>query len=267
MTATAELTTEERKEEFIRLRREGKSLRTIGVIFDLSYERVRQVLGDDDPAREEGWLPEDERERSLLHAEIEAWLREHGPVARDVVKRAFGLSAKDLAWHVRNGLPDHLVLMPGRDVPDEFSQDDIVTAVQRAWDAARDIDPHAVGLSYSLYESLRAPSDPSASLIVSRVGWDATCEVAGVPAGSSNRPKSSYVSAWSDAEILAAVATWVDVAVARGVRATYNRYEEFQREEGNEHLPSGSTVRNRCRMMDPPLMVWPAIVAAARSAS
>lgn len=261
MTATTETrpSASSFKQEFIQLRAEGYSLREIGDQFDLSYERIRQVLGVDDPSRKPGWEPIEKRGREILRNTITAWLEKHGPVPRDKVLAEFGLTEGQLGTFVTEGIPAHLIIMSARTRSTEFSMDDIIKSIQRVWEVVRASEPHASGLSHARYETYRAQNDPSAPLIVSRYGWETVCDIASVPPGVGHRPKSSYVSSWSDNDILDAVARWISAARDQGKRPTYNGYDEWQRSYSD--LPSGSTVRNRMR--DAGMPKWPDIIAAA----
>ena len=260
MTTT---TIDPRLAEFIELRDQGLTLRQIGDRYGLSYERIRQILAGHDPMKDPNWRSAPDRERDERREQITAWLVENGPVGREALRQRFDLPESELALMVSEGLPDRYILMTARRKDQEFSLDDILRAVRRAWDAARETNPDATGLSHVRYDELRGMSDPSGPLIVSRYGWDAICEIAGVPSGQSSRPKRSYRSDWTDDDILRFVARWVETATAEGVRATYNGYDEWQK--GVEDAPSGATVRNRLRLIG--LGTWASIVAASVEAA
>lgn len=248
------------KPEFARLREEGLSLREIGDRHGLSYERVRQVLGFDDPAKTAAdWKPAPERQRDALRARLTAWLLDNGPVTRATVLAEFDLTTDQLSALTREGVPAHLIIMASRNKPSEFTIDDMVRAVQRAWQSLLEVNPHASGLSHAMYDRLRSQSEPSAPLIVSRLGWETLCGISEVPPGAANRPKESYTSNWSDDDILHAIGEYVSWAGEMGVRPTYNRYDIWQR--GRDYAPSGATVRNRMRAAGLP--TWPVVVAAA----
>ncbi|MBD8870589.1 homing endonuclease associated repeat-containing protein [Nocardioides donggukensis] len=76
----------------------------------------------------------------------------------------------------------------------------------------------------------------SGQLVVRRFGsWSAACEAAGVKANASR----SWSRRWSEAELVAHVATYL---ASPGARGTYNDYAAWARE--TEGVPSGPTIRN-----------------------
>ena len=258
MTAVTR-TAEDLREEFEQLRSEGLSYREIGDRYGLSHERVRQVVGSS--ADPEVWAERKRRERAAWRDEIASWLEEHGPVTRDALAEAWDLSQYQVSRLVNEGLPSHLIMSPERTRERDFDTDDIVRAMRRAWEALKAANPRAIGLSHANYEAYRSTTEPSAALVVSRYGWDVIAEIADVPTGGSRRSKESYVSAWSDEEILHAIKEYVEESRNAGARPTYTGYEVWQRER--DDAPSGSTVRNRARQMEPPMSRWPQIVATA----
>ena len=252
-------TAEDLREEFEQLRAEGMSYREIGERYSLSHERVRQVVGS--TTEPEVWADRKRRERAAWRDEIAAWLEEHGPVTRDALAEAWSLSPYQVSRLVNEGLPSHLIMSPERTRERDFDTDDIIKALRRSWKALQAADPTAIGLSHANYEAYRSVSEPSAALVTSRYGWDVIAEIADVPTGGTRRPKESYTSSWSDDDILHAIKEYVEESREAGARPTYVGYEEWQR--GRDYAPSGSTVRNRGRQMDPALDRWPQIVAAA----
>ena len=247
------------KPEFIKKREAGWTLREIGDHYKFTYERVRQVMGDDDPSKRDGWATKRQAERDALVAEVTEWLETNGPTSRDVLLDVFDLDLRQLSTLTKHGVPSHLVLASVWERDHEFTQDDIIKAVRRVWAAVQEFKPSAEGLAVATYEEVRSMNEPSAAWVASRFGWDTICEVAGIPSGGRRRPMSSYTSGWSDPELLAWVKRYVDDAVNRGKRPTYNGYDKWQREL--DDAPSGTLVRNRLRQSG--IRTWSETVTTA----
>ena len=254
MTTTAD----DLRPEFVKMRKAGFSYRAIGEKHGLSHERVRQVLHKHGDPSEWARTPSVSKREAKI-AEIEEWLEANGPVARDQVLEQFGLTRAQLTQLIAEGLPSHRMLVSSRQNETTFSDDDIAGAMQNAWAEIQRINPSATGLSHVLYDRVRRESDPSAALLVSRFGWENACATAGVPAGISLRPKATYTTRWTDADILAKVREYVDECMADDQRPSYLGYDRWQQYDSD--APSGTLVRNRMR--DIGLLTWPEIVVAA----
>ena len=251
-------TADDLKPEFVELRGEGWTYREIGAKYGYSYERIRQVLGPDSKKTSK---------RETKAVKISAWLNENGPTPRNRVCDLFDTTEAELGRMVRDDqVPAHLLLLPERSTANEFSVSEIRTALRRVWGALQASDTGATGLSRDVYEKYRGQDEPSGSVLISRFGWQAACEMAEVPHGGIRRPTSSYRSKWSDDELLGHVADYVRDAVADERRPTYLGYEAWQKGQLTSR-PSGTLIRNRMRQHEPALARWADIVTEATQLS
>ncbi len=249
---------DDHREQWLALRAQGATYREIGEAYGFSHERVRQLVGQ----MPVGPRIEDVRRR--LRAErVAGWLSANGPVTPARLAAELQLTVRQLrtlATQVPDvAIPLHLILAPGRPGEAQFSDDDLIEALQEVWTRLPETRRHR-GMSSARFARFRAHGQPSPALVINRFGtWEKACEAAGVTPGGWMRPKESYASRWSDAQMLDAVATYARDATARSLRPTYAGYERFQKEHAG--LPSGTTVRIRLRVLG--LTSWPAIVNRA----
>ena len=121
----------------------------------------------------------------------------------------------------------------------QYSRHDYLAALQQAWHlVSMDVET----LSEQGYSQLLATGDlegPSAVRVIQVFGtWRAALEAAGVPALA---PSRTYRSAWTDQEILEAVAAYLS---DRSTAGTYGGWDQWRRQE-RPAAPSAQTLRNR----------------------
>ena len=240
-----------------RMRAGGSTLQDIGDKYKRSREWARQLLdvhGEIAPWREA--LAEN---REAQIAAMNKWLEDNGPVTRSEFAAEFGMTDAQINVRVREGLETWRMIIESNARHDSYTDERTVDALRRAWELEKNLNPTAIGLSGSRYDKLRRQGDPSLQLLVARVGWEVACEAAGLNTAAVNggRPKETYVSAWTDREILDRVGAFVEECVEAEVRPTYLRYDAWQREDSDR--PSGATVRNRMRKAVG-VASWPEIV-------
>jgi hypothetical protein len=256
----ADAPAEDYREEWIAKRLSGFSYRQIGEEYGFSHEMVRLIIGDD--ARVSSERPATAR-RNALAEKIREYLEAEGPVPRDELIARFGINNRQLIYIASHdpSFPKHLIILARRDTSEQYSDEDLHAAMQRAWAAVREARPGVEGLSHVLYDAYRdVATDPSPARIIGRYfTWNRACEAAGIPDGGMRRGRTSYSTAWTDAEILAAVRRFVADMTAAGKRSTYGRFDVWQRD--HDDAPSGTTVRNRMKRAG--LVTWPDIIEAA----
>ena len=255
--------TEQQKMDAVAYRREGMTYQEIAnKIGGISHEGIRvritrlvkEGLAEPELLGQARGVSRTERAK-----EITAWLNERGTATRGEVMEEFSLSSSQL-----NGLmpmiPRHLVIFNSKVREDTYTDEQLYDSIRRAWKAMQKYDMDAKGLSHAFYEKVRRLDDPSSARILTRCGtWVLACEAAGVPCGERNRAESSYVSKWSDEDILESIRLFVDYCAETSIRPTYSAYDRWQR--ADEESPSGSLVRTRMRSIG--LNGWSDIIRAA----
>ena len=168
------------------------------------------------------------------------WLKKHpGASARDA-QAALGLSDAELSAGMNDEVRRLAIRVREGDYSQVYSDEDIYGALRRSWEVVKSTSP---GLSYDKYRELVSSGQiegPSAPRILQRFGtWVAAAGLAGVPTGT--RPNRSYESAWTDAEILAYVADYLDDPRTSGSFAGWDVWKKVHAPSA----PSGPTLRNR----------------------
>lgn len=170
---------------------------------------------------------------------VTIWLEGYGPVTRGTVMEEFSLSTRQFE---QLDIPRNLILAPSKSIGRTWSDDQIKRQLRRA---NREMDKGNLTTQRYLdwYEEQKRGSVISLPGLLVRFGtWNAACEFADVPHGTSNR---EYTRTFSREDVLLAVHTFIEDQVEAGERVTYARYDEAQRH--HESWPSGSTCRNTMR--------------------
>lgn len=243
-------------EVWAELRTLGYSYREIGEMHGYSHERVRQVIGHLDlvaPA---------ELRRQQTARKIADWLHLNGPAPLGRLVSELGVNERSLTYLARKVpgvIPLHLVVLNPRPTVNQYSRDDLLEALREV--AGRvPATSRSQGMSHTRYDKHRRNDQPSAPLVINRFGgWEAACDAAGVASGRWTRPKETYASKWTEADLLESVAEYARHAAAAGAKPTYTGYDKYQQDQ--HHLPSGTTVRNRMRSLG--VGTWPEILDLA----
>lgn len=242
--------------EWAELRSSGLTYREIGQRYGYSHERVRQVIAHlnlPDPA---------ESRRRQRADEIASWLHANGPAPLSRLAEELGVTDRSvvhLAKMVPGVIPLHLAILSSRPTVNHYRDDQLIEALREV-SGRLPQNRRTRGMSHQRYEEHRRADQPSAAVVINRLGtWETACETAGIESGGWMRPKESYGTRWSETDLLAAVAEYAQHAAAAGAKPTYSGYDVFQR--SREHLPSGTTVRNRMRSLG--VGTWPEIMDRA----
>jgi len=180
---------------------------------------------------------EQTRSRQL---ELTSWLKAHPGATLQQARASFAWTENELASAMT---PDaHRLAVQVRDgaAYRHYSNDQTLATIRAAW---RLTAHSATGLSYKRYQDLIDQGDitgPSAVRIIQIFGsWSQALDLAGVPAGKI--PRRDYSSLWTDGQILAAVAQYLDDPATSG---SYAGWDEWRR-VNDPAAPSGALMRNR----------------------
>lgn len=237
-----ELTRGERDREIVRLHEEELTLDEIGKRFELSRERVRQILNERGvkPIGVEGQGRQ--RQRRLRHAldqrdsilsrwrqgqAIGALARELG-VAPKAAQRVVDLHATEADSAARRQSLNASSAASDR----RYTDHELVAAVRAV--------AERLGRVPSAQDYVRLARElalPSAPLIYNRMGWAAAVRAAGLAPRPSRR---SYTRQWDSSACWTALEGLVDEC---GHVPSVQEYDRLAR--GRDDLPSLSTVRNR----------------------
>lgn len=242
-----------RDQLIVDMRRQGKTLEEIGHDFDLTRERVRQIVKTLQPEL----AGENVRElkRIVREAKADAKLLiikrivEHqwtqiDHLTIDQIATRLGVTSEDLRQALS---PQQVQILMGNlasksEAYERWTDAECKKALR---DAARLSSP----LTASTYTDLRDSgriSGPSLPRLHQRFGsWTAACAFAHVSSGKAIR---DYSSKWTDAQLFAIVQEFLnDSSQAPHTFAIFDRWLQDQ---GNEY-PSSATVRNRLGKWNP----------------
>jgi hypothetical protein len=226
------------------MRAEGLTLQAIGDTFNLTRERIRQLL-----VMSNGPTAEQVREyrRTRHEQQVEAdrgalvgWLKAHPGRSLHEAQEALAWSESRLAGAMSQDA--HRLAVQARDgsIYRQFSTEQTLAAIRQAWQLSRST---AEGLSYSRYQQLLdegSISGPSAVRVVQVFeSWRRATDLAGVPSGRT--PNREYESKWSDGEILAMVVRYLEDPATKG---TFAGWDPWRRENAPD-APSGGLLRLR----------------------
>ena len=229
--------------EMIKRRWRGLTLDEIGVEFDLTRERVRQLLKkyggpSAEKVRElraaEALIAQSDHEAAVA-GEIRYALEDGGPMTVLEVAEVTGIDASDVSRCWPQEL-SHLRLWGAGQGESRWSDDDILAALREA-------SIYEFPLTTTAYTELLRVGQvdgPSVPRIGQRFGtWSAACARADVVAGDPwNR---EYESKWSDDDLLQiARAYLVDPAAP----SSAHRFDEWKKKNAPDG-PSAQTLRNR----------------------
>lgn len=241
------------------MREEGLTLQAIGDTFNLSRERIRQILAESHgPTAEQVRAyrrTQQDAQRGQDREALVAWLRTNAGKSLHQAQAALGWAEQRLASAMSRDA--HRLAVQSRDgaAYRQFSDKQTLAALRKAWDLVKHETGH---LSFARYQSLvdtGAVQGPSAVRVIQVFEtWRRAAEFAGVPAGQV--PNRAYGSNWTDGEILSAVVRYLEDPSTRG---TFAGWDEWRRGNAPD-APSGALVRIR-------LGQWSRVKALALEAS
>lgn len=227
----------------IELRLTGMSLDDIGKEFDLTRERIRQLLkAHGGPtaavvrAIRVAKAEEAEQARAeVVAAALRAALREAGPMSVDHAAERAGLDSDEASRFWPEDLA-HLRLWGGGHGENRWSNEEILHAIREA-------ALYEYPLTTSAYSELLSVGQfqgPSLPSIGHRFGsWTAACDAAGVVPGPTRR--DNYESKWSDDDLLKIVRRYL---LDPNVPNSSHRFDEWKRAHAPDG-PSAPTLRIR----------------------
>lgn len=227
------------------LRRQGATLKQIGDAYGLTRERVRQILDlngaatsrDAADARQE----RKDKDEATARAGVLLHLLANPGHTCEQVAAATGQPVERITSLARHA--GALALLGDafaggmRGSARVFTDADLLTWVRRA--AGEVNRPYLSTIAYRRWRTTKTGA-PSVALISQRfTSWVAACTAAGVIPGEPRR--AAYTRAFSDQELVGAVATFLTSSPPSSSAGNYDRW----RAEQDTALPSVSLIRKR----------------------
>jgi hypothetical protein len=228
---TAAATMDAREDEMVALHESGMSLRRIGAQFDLSGERVRQIL----QARginTERRATVTERTENLddaIRRMIESGREENRQYSASEIAAALGSTTTRVSSRVRAlDLAGWVVYPVANQKKRVYSDEDILGALK---DTATALGVTRLSAkAYAAHRKMNPDLDhPSESLIIRRYpSWSDACVTAGLEP-HEERP-GGYVRRFSDEMLADSVADYIEECVSQSVRPTARGYTDWARD-------------------------------------
>jgi predicted transcriptional regulator len=232
---------ESRTEQLIDLVQDGATLEEAGSAFGITRERVRQIL------KREGIDVRALPGRSSAKAQRRLdRVRERGPVIDAMwqqgmsypqIARALGLSQRALKQVVHERVTYEQRLARAARKHSERSRMLDEWALEAIRDAARILGRTPSCRAYARLRTARLIDGPAPSLITSRLGWSAACELAGLAPNPCARPRFG-TRLYSEQDLRAALAR-VTKTVAHP--PSVKEYDAYRR----DGEPTAITIRHR----------------------
>lgn len=242
-SATYEARIAGRDQEILRLRGAGFTLTEIGAKFDISRERVRQIItAQGGPTRAEARQAAIAKRRFAIDAnakrigrEIRHIIEDSGPTDVNEIAERIGIERKAVIENWPQDL-QHLRLV-------ENTWSDVTWTRESSLEAIRHASIYSFPLTTKAYAELvdigevRGPSVARINQIFGT--WTAACARAGVESGQTLR--GNYQSRWTDEDILQFIRQFLTQPEASN---SFNQYDTWRKRHAPDG-PSSATIRNR----------------------
>lgn len=236
---TAAATTDAREDEMVAMHESGMSLRRIGMKFNLTGERVRQILQARGVNTER--RPVSDRTEDLdtrIRQMIDSGRADNRQYTAAEIAAALGSTTTRVSARVRAlDLSGWVVYPMANQKKRTYSDEDILSALRRTSEALSTTRLSAK--AYAAYRRMNPDEDlPSESLVVRRYpSWSAACVTAGLEP-HEDRP-GGYSRRFDDEVMADSVADYIEECVNQSVRPTARGYTEWARDN---HRLSFSTI-------------------------
>lgn len=230
----------ERDQEIIDQARTGKTLQEIALQFDITRERIRVILLENNAA-----TPKEVRKQTKFQKlelenqkaqELEHWVKDH--MGCTFVELSLGTDMKQTdCVRYLPGDTKHLILKPG-DVTNNWTSEKWTD--NQIFDGIRMAGKFKTPLSRVSYDRIRKEHEidgPSGVRILQRFGfWSSACEQAGIRSGKANR--SNYHRNWTEQEMI----NWLATFMRQSSTSSHDAYNEWSKTQID--APGGQTIRN-----------------------
>lgn len=235
--------TDDRALEILRLRREGSTLSEIGSQFNITRERVRQIikLHGGPSTNESREVARSKRKKNVdrlasnVENKIRAFLETNGPTDAKTISRETGIHREAILTFWPEDLM-HLKLIENTWSDATWTTDSTVEAIQTASIYKFPLTAKAYGELIEIGEVI-GPSIPRINQIFGT--WTLACAAAGVECGQA--PQRVYQSRWSDEDILQFVKKYL---TDPNQKKSFQNYDLWRKEFAPDG-PSSATIRNR----------------------
>lgn len=241
------------------LRWSGSSLEEIAEEFELTRERVRQILktvDEDGDLKQISKQARKRRQRQEAERRAKAELAQAGAALADVASafhrtlsvrgaaEATNISKETAVWALESVGVDHrrLAIGDSGNSQERYSDEQLLHYLRVAAEYMRDgIVSTAAFDDFAATQQITPERWPTAQLYGLRFGsWREACDAAGVQSGTTHL---TYRKTYTRQVCLDYVTEFLMRCERRGEKPTFARYESWARQTPG--APSGATVRNR----------------------
>lgn len=235
---------DERDRDICARRASGQTLEQIAQHYDLTRERVRQIVARDgvEPVDLQQAAEQEIARLAELSDKLSTSLRTDGPASLDALAERVGCTREELQLALRPA--DRKLVLREKPVVRKFSDETILEGLrrmsrQRAAEQGR--PGELVPVSYVYWNAHRDPELlPTSVRVMQRFStWNQACEAAGIPI-RAQRKRSGPTPRWDDQDCLRWVATFLHRCDGSSSYAAFDAWIRTQPD-----APSAQTIRNR----------------------